>query len=516
MKLFDLCEVSDIERLVVLSHAILPPNVVERNKWVLDKTGRFWLTAQMCRIKCVLDQCALAIRGEPRSFKNLLADNDWEEELLITEIDDIVFRFQGAMLMGKHGVYEEIWNFYAKNVTNVIAQLHEEELKFPTFIKPTCRFVVEDSGDDNIPQVLTYSARLNHLLSKSNSGGNDENDKSYIEWLQEWNDEIRKDRANLKYLEDEKLRAYVEPKVSRLNSELYKSRTLVNDFPTLVLFMYDLLPRSCSDELSINAIEKPRKWKLKKLNEAEEAEFQEQRETAFLFHRAEIFQKVVHDKFKFLPKLTKYLDLGRKKYCRPGVNYYMKENERRVLDERFRMALNIVVNEDELVPLGRRTWQTRKTSSKTVKEGIAELRAAGCAVSVPEVIDLESEENEPTTENQESDSELEERETRNLELLARHYSAQPNTEDEFAEPDDNEPKSPPYEPTTPPTEVTPPPEEDTTASAPPNEEEGEHILIRVMTAICSQHIFEGFCSLLKIQKNSDKKCSRAFLTRAFD
>jgi hypothetical protein len=74
-----------------------------------------------------------------------------------------------------------------------------------------------------------------------------------------------------------------------------------------------------------------------------------------------------------------------------------------------------------------------------------------------------------------------------------------------------------YMPKTPPTEKeAPPPEEDTTASAPPNEEQGEHILIRVMTAICSQHIFEGFCSLLKIPKNSDKKCSRAFLTGAFD
>jgi hypothetical protein len=121
--------------------------------------------------------------------------------------------------------------------------------------------------------------------------------------------------------------------------------------------------------------------------------------------------------------------------------------------------------------------------------------------------------------------------------------------------DADEPKSPPCEPTSPPTEEEAPPPEEPTNTSPLNNEEGERNLIRV-TAICSscsgvskcgrrfcslrfalifldnqwleqflsefigilksEQNFRPHCSLLKIPKNSEKNCSTAFLTRAFD
>jgi hypothetical protein len=245
----------------------------------------------------------------------------------------------------------------------------------------------------------------------------------------------------LRSLEDQKAGDYLDPEFETLNAELYRCRTVIQDFPTLVIFMYDLLPRSWSDESALESIAKPKKWKSKKITQEQEAEFLVEREKAFLLHRSIIFRSVVEKNFVLFPGLIAFLEKQRMKYCRPGVNYYMPKEETDALKARFRNAWEMVVNKpialgQKTSTLGQKTTTIdqktqryqRRNRMQTIKEAIDKLRLAGCNVNIP-VIDLEGE--DTPIENPESNNVLEAREESNLEMLAKHYTSKPDHTDEF-------------------------------------------------------------------------------------
>jgi hypothetical protein len=389
----------------------------------------------------------MTIRGEPGSLDHLLNANDWEEGFLRDE--GLVSEFALAFLMASDKL-----DLILDIVDKTIVQLHDEEFEFPAFVDKTLRFSAEnetdEKGEENIPRLLTYCDRMSHLLSKEEQlnklfnrereAKNDDPEKNFIEWLKDWNDEIREKRKFLLLLQDQKTDDYLDPEFETLNADLYRCRTVIQDFPTLVLFMYDLLPRSWSDESSLESITKPKKWKTKKLTDEEEAEFLLEREKAFLIHRAIIFSTVVKENFVLFPRVVKYLQTQKAKYCRPGVNYYMHKEDRDLIEARFREAWRMLVHKP--IPLGKKTRSLdvpettaldretqryqRRNRVQTVKDALTNLRIAGCDVDIP-VIDVE----QSTTENRETDEVSEGREDRNLELLAKHYTRKPDVTDEF-------------------------------------------------------------------------------------
>jgi hypothetical protein len=482
-KTFDPRVAAEFEQVLVLSCVVVPIDTDDRYRYILDNTGKQWLKYALARVSALTTAGRIVRRDfvSDAALLELARVNDvhytLQEESLLGLKNDLQIRFEHYFMM------EGLNSISAKWATaeRIIEQLKAEHLRFLQPKSGSLEYVVDvEYAEDptHIPYCLLLAERL-HQADNSPTFALKEVD--FKAWKNETMQLLKEERVRILAHEHQQFLEFV----GRENEPpMTEELPTIRNVAELTVQMYKLLPMDGYDEMSMIPLE----FRKKSLSKKEEKDL-EKRKAAYMFHRLDIFHDIIgpHGNREDTDDIRNYFYNGNEKYKQPYCRHQMTD-ERAIMKQRF---CNAWTNTMKPIDGGSIFPLPEKPAQKSCRAEYRDLMASG-VIPYPniDVVCLT-----PRTEAEVI--EHRERIERSVDALHEYFAVKP-------------------EPTTPPTEVTPPPEEDTTASAPPNEEEGEHILIRVMTAICSQHIFEGFCSLLKIPKNSDKKCSRAFLTGAFD